>query len=328
MPGDLLWESGMTRCLALFALLVVLGATGGAYGQGSPGGVGPAYAPVVLRVACGGAFGAACTKVLPRIAAQTVRTGLDLKPAIGGLPSDVLTAVCDGQVAAAIVQRDPLALFGRQPFCLGHFDLVGQPLYPIYAFLVARADTPFRSLDELARDRRRRVIMAGAEGTGGQITLGFLLRSGQVPRQSVTVAVGDPDVGLRGVADGSIDSFFAVEPLGSPLLDRVRRAADAHGKPLYTFLDINPAPELFRISDGAGHCLYRLTGLDFGGAAPVTTVSLDAVLILGRTFRGTHARGGPGAADALTDAIDASREAILADTASPGDWRPTGSSCQ
>jgi hypothetical protein len=93
-------------------------------------------------------------------------------------------------------------------------------------------------------------------------------------------------------------------------------------------VEIRPPPELFRLGDGNGHCLYRLTALDFGGAEPVTTVSTDAVLMLGRVFRDAHARGGPRAADALASAVEASRAAILADMKSPGDWRPPTTSCQ
>jgi hypothetical protein len=253
---------------------------------------------------------------------------VDLKPAAGGIPSDTVTAVCDGHAAAAIVQHDAIALIGRQPPCRGHFDLVGQPLYPYYAFLIVRADIPFRQFDEMSGDKRRRVIMAGAEGTGGQITLGFLLRSDPALKRSINVAMGDPDVGLQGVADGSIDGFFAVEPLDSDMISRARRRTDAHGKPLYSFIDIRPPPEFFRTGDGGGNCLYRLAALDFGGTEPVTTVSLDAVMLIGHTFHDAHARGGPRAADALASAIDAAQTAILADTKSPSDWRPAGTSCQ
>jgi hypothetical protein len=314
-----------------FVVLVLLAAiwlTAGAHGQDSAGGGAKDYAPIVLRVACGGVFKVACAKVLPRIAAQTVQAGVELKPAGGGIPFDTVAAVCDGQAAAAIVQRDAIVLIGGQPSCLGRFDFVGRPLYPYYAFLVVKADAQFRQLDDLAGDKRRRVIMAGAEGTGGQITLGFLLRSNPAWQRSIAATMGDPDVGLQRVADGSIDGYFAVEPLDGELIDRVRRRADAHGNALYKFIDIRPVQGFFRIADGGGHCLYRLTALDFGGDDTVATVSLDAVMLLGRGFRDAHARGGPRVTDALVSAIDATQTAILADTKSPPDWRPAGTACQ
>jgi hypothetical protein len=308
----------MTRWFGVLAPVVCVLWMAGARGQNG-------YEPIALRVACGGVSTTACTKVLPRIAAQTVHAGVDLKPATGGIPLDSVTAVCDGQAAAAVVQHDVIALFTS---CKSRFDIVGRPLYPYYAFLVVRADAPFHQLDDMASGKRRRVIMAGAEGTGGQITLGFVLRSNPVLQRSIADTMGDPDVALQHVADGSIDGFFAVEPLDSVTIDRVRRKADAHGKPLYAFIDIRPAQKFFQIGDGAGHCLYRLTALDFGGTEPVTTVSLDAVMLLARPFSDAHARGGPRAADALASAIDQAQTAILADTRSPPDWHPVGTSCQ
>lgn len=318
----------MARRIAALVFVTAVGLTIGAHGQGSPAGEHQDYAPIVLHVACGGLFKAACAKVLPRIATRTVQEGVELKPAGGGIPTDSFGAVCEGQAAAAIVQHDVIALIGRQPPCLGRFEFVGQPLYPYYAFLVVKAGTAFRQLDDMAGATRRRVIMAGAEGTGGQITLGFLLRSNPLLHRSIAAAMGDPDVALQRVADGSIDGFFAVEPLDSDVIDRIRRTIDTHGKPLYTFIDIRPVPAFFQIGDGGGHCLYRLTALEFGVGEPVTTVSLDAVMLLGRAFRDAHARGGPRAMDALATAIDAAQTAILADTRSPPDWRPAGTSCQ
>jgi hypothetical protein len=140
--------------------------------------------------------------------------------------------------------------------------------------------------------------------------------------------MGDPDIALAQFAGGSADGFFALETLDSDMIDRVRRLVDAHGKPIYAFIDIRPAAEFFRIGDGAGHCLYRLTALDFGGGAPVTTISEDAVMILARSSRDAHAKSGPHASDALAAAIDAVEPAILAYMKSPDDWRPAGTACQ
>jgi hypothetical protein len=318
----------MPRAFAVFILIAAIAWSQTSHAQSNPPAQASDYAPVALRVACGGVFNVACTKVLPRIAAQTVHAGLVLRPASGGIPFDVAAAVCNGEAAAAIVQHDLIPLIARQSPCLGRFDYVGRPLYPYYAFLIARADAPFHGLDDLAGSKRRRLIMAGAEGTGGQITLGFLLRSNPVWQRAISVTMGDPDVGLQHVADGSIEAYFAVEPLDSEMIERLRRRLDAQGKPLYTFIDIRPVQAFFNIGDGGGRCLYRLTALDVGGAEPVTTVSLDAVMLLGRTSRDVHARGGPRAMDALVSAIDAAGPAILADTKSPPDWRPVGGTCQ
>jgi hypothetical protein len=307
---------GLSRCLGALLLAAALWLTPAARARAGP----PRdFAPVVLPVACGKLRGAPCTKVLPGIAAQTARAGLELKPVASGGALDTAAAACQGQAAAAIVRRDAIA----QPSCLGRYDVAGRALFPFYAFLVVRADAAFRSLDELGREARR--IVAGA---GGQIMLEFLLRSNPTWQRTITVTNDDAATALERIASGSIDGLFATETLDSALIDRVRLATDARGNPLYKFIDIRPGPDFSRTGDGAGHCVYRLTALDFGGPSPVTTVSVDAVMVLGRGFRDAHARGGPRAADALASAIDATQAGILADTKSPSGWRPAGNSCQ
>ena len=310
----------MTRRFAALVFAAVIGLSAGALGQGSAG-----YAPIVLQVACGGQARPACVKVVPMIAARTVQAGINLKPSGSGLALDTAAAVCEGEAAAAVVQRDALALIARQPSCTGRYDVIGRPLYPWYAFLVVKTGAPFRELGDMAG---KRLVVTGSPGSGGQIALSFLLRSDPALQKSVAVAMGDPDIALARVANGSADGFFALDTLDSDLINRVRMTVDAHGKPFYSFIDIRPRPEFFHSGDGAGHCLYRLTALDFGGAVPVTTVSEDTVMILARASRDAHAKGGPRASDALSAAIDAVEPAILADMKSPSDWRPVGAACQ
>lgn len=233
--------------------------------------------------------------------------------------------MCEGEAAAAVVQRDALALIMRLPSCTGRYDIVGQPLYPWYAFLVVKAGAPFQEFGDMAG---KRLVVTGSPGSSGQIALGFLLRSDPVLQRSVAVSMGDPDIALAQVANGSAAGFFVLDTMNSDLIERIRQTVDAHRKPLYAFIDIRPGPEFFHIGDGAGHCLYRLTALDFGGAAPVTTFSEDAVMILARASRDAHAKGGPRASDALAAALDAVEPGILADMKSPGDWRPSGTACQ
>jgi hypothetical protein len=321
----------VTRCLTVLALLAALATTTGAREQGGRTEPVPArvdYGPVTLHVACGELFKSPCARVLPRIAAQTTQAGLDLKPAASGGALATAAAVCQGQAAAAIVPRDAMAGIGHEPACFGRYDFVGRSLYPYYAFLVMKAGTSFRSLDDLANAGRQFVIAVGPEGSGGQITFGFLLRSNPLWQRVVAVTNDDAATALDRLADGSIDGLFTMETFDSELLDRVRTTGDGRGKPLYTFIDVRPGTEFSRTGDGGGHCLYRLTALDFGGPLPVATVSVDAVLMLGRTFHDAHARGGPPASEVLATAIDAARAGILADLKSPGDWRPVATSCQ
>jgi len=307
-----------------FALLVaVLAFTPAVHAQNTA-----AYTPLTLTVACGELFDPTCAKVLPKIAARTGQAGLNLQAVQSGGALDTASVVCAGQVAAAIAPRDAIARLSRQPDCQGRYDIVGPALYPLYALLVVKAGAPFRQFDDLTRDGRLATIAAGEDASAGQATLGFLLRANPRWEEAMTVTGDELANASEQIDDGTIDGFFTMAPLTDDLIDRVRLRVDARGKPLYNFIDVRPPPELFRIGDGNGHCVYRLTALDFGGPEPVTTVSTDAVLMLGRTFHDSHARGGPRAADALNSAIEGSRAAILADMKSPGDWRPAATSCQ
>jgi len=310
----------MTRRIAVLVFAAVIGLSAAAIAQGNAG-----YAPIMLQVACGGLAKPACVKVVPRIASRTVQAGINLKPSGSGLALDTAAAVCEGEAAAAIVQRDALALIARQPSCTGRFDVVGRPLYPWYAFLVVKAGAPFRELGDMAG---KRLVVMGSPGSSGQIALRFLLQSDPALQKSVTVSMGDSDIALAWVANGSADGFFVLDTLDSDLIGRIRMKPDTHGKPLYTFIDIRPQQAFFHNSDGAGNCLYRLTALDFGGPVPVTTVSEDAVMILARAYRDAHAKGGPRVSDALSAAIDAVEPLILVDMKSPSDRRPVATACQ
>src|SRR5258708_23886107 len=98
-------EPGMARRFAMLLFAAVIGLSAGAIAQSSTG-----YAPIVLRVACGGLAKAACVKVLPRIALRTTQAGIILQALGSGLALDTAAAVCEGEAAAAVVQRDALAL--------------------------------------------------------------------------------------------------------------------------------------------------------------------------------------------------------------------------
>jgi hypothetical protein len=308
----------MMRRLGVFASVLAIGLAAGARGQGI---IDERLrdrldnAPVTVDVACGALNQAPCAKILPRIAARMAQAGIVLNAVGSGGTLDAVAAVCEGRAGAAIVQRDALTA------CMGGYDVAGSPLYPYYALLVAKADAAFRDM----ADGRRRTIAAGPAGSGGQVTLGILLRSN--PDLRVEVTDDGIETALARIADGSADGFFAVETLDSDLIDRVRLKTDARGAPLYKFVDVHPASAFFRAGDEAGHCLYRLAALDFGGSVPVTTVSVDAVMVLGRAFRDVHARGGPRVSDSLLSAIDSSRAAILSGMKSPTGWRPASLPC-
>jgi hypothetical protein len=321
----------MMRRLAALVLAAAVGSAAGAHGQGTPNGTvrdRSDYAPIVLNVACGDLRGPPCAVALPKIAVRAAQSGLDLKPMESGAALGTFAAVCEARAAAAIVQRDAVAYLANNPACTGHYAIVGRAIFPYYAVLIVRADAPFRSIGDMAADGpdgRKKMIGAA---TGGQVTLSFLLKTNPDLERTIGVVNDDPISALDRIASGAIDGFFAIETLNGDLLDRVRVKLDPAGKPLYRFVDVRPGPEFLRTGDGLGQCLYRLTAMDFGGRNPVTTISVDAVMVLGQSFRDAHAKSGPRAGDALTSAIAATQNSVLADMKSPRDWRPVIASCK
>jgi hypothetical protein len=300
----------MRRRFASFAIVAAIVLAGGAHGQNDKG-----YAPVSLAVACGPLTRADCGKVLPAIGSRTALAGLELRAMDGGGALGAIGAVCLGQIAAAIVPRDVAARMAREPDCRKRYAIVGRPLFPLYALLVVKAGAPFRQLSELTR-----IVATDAADL---ITL-ELMAPADPPRRE---AAADFEAVSQRIADGSIDGWFSVRPLMSDLIDRIRLKTDARGSALFRFIDVRARPDASRETDDDGNCLHRRVALDFGGAEPVTTVSTDAVIVLGVAFRDAHARGGPRAAEALASAIDAAATSILAETKSPRDWRPTATSC-
>ena len=314
--------------LAVLAFVALAGLSGGARAQKD-------HAPLTLDVACGPLDRAPCAQVLPRLAATAqgmmprMMPGVTPRVTPRGVEAmtalNAMTGICQARptAAAALVPRDAI---GSLTYCA--VDLVGGPLWPAYALLVVRAGTPFRHLGDLTREAaggRKRVIAAD---DAGQIMLDRLLRANPVWRRALAVTRENTPTGLSLVASGNVDAFFTVEAPDGDWVERIRRMTTSAGKPLYGFLDIHPAVAFFQEDDGKGHCLYRRTGLDVGGTAPVTTVATDVVMVLAAKSRDMRAAGGPRVADVLAAALEATRAGILTDMRVPRDWRPAGVACR
>ena len=269
-----------------------------------------ANAPLELTAACGHLDAPLCAAVLTRLTTRTTRTGIVLKQTTAADPA---IAVCEGRIAAAIVPRDAIP-----PDCAAKADIVGRALFPWYGVLVVQAGAPIRHLDDMAAAEVPRRLLAPANDP----TLANLIRAKPAWQTKIAIAEGDGDTALRRVIENSADAMFTVSALGGSVIARVLSLSTA-----VVFANIHPGAELFRFSDGQGHCLYRNVALDFGGKSPITTVSVEAVLLLGRGFRDARARGGPRAADALAGAIEQSQAGLLSDTKSPADWRPGTGAC-
>lgn len=303
----------------LFFLLAALASPLPTWAQPVPGP--SAYAPVPVPTACGSLNGLACQRILPVLAAQTIHAGLVLTPAADIAP---LAAMCEGLAALAIVPRDAAAASA----CPNRFDAVGQPLYPVYAFLAVLADAPIRHLDDFREEgpneQPRVIVSIGA----ASVVFEAVRATDPAWRHLVALNAASLDEAFRRLGAGTADGVFVVEPLAADIVGRVRSKLDDKGRPSYRFINIFPGKSMFRTGDGRGHCLYRPAGLDFGGGVTVTTISMDTIAILARGFRDVHARGGPAAGDAVAIAIDRTRDTMLSAAQTQRDWRPAAGSCQ
>lgn len=285
----------------------------------------PGATKIAMEVACGKLEKSNCAQVLPRIAEQSMQSGLALTPVESEGSMESATGVCKGLVPAAIVQRDAADLRRRNADCVGRYEPVGKALYPYYGYLVTAAASRYDSLSGLIDDTPQgkvRTIAAGAIGSGGQVTLGYMLRANPEWKRSVTVANFALDTALQRITDGSVDAFFVMDGPGSDLIDQIKSAVDAKGRPLYKFLDVRPGKQFYATRDWSGRNLYQEVVLEGGFFHSTKTVSVDALMIVANDFRENRAKNGPRAVQLLADAIDRSQAEVFADTKTPRDWIP------
>jgi TRAP-type uncharacterized transport system substrate-binding protein len=278
-----------------------------------------------MEVACGKLEKSNCNQVLPRIAEQSMQTGLSLSPVESEGSMESASGVCAGAVPAAIVQRDAADLRRRNADCVGRYEPVGKALYPYYGYLVAAAASRYDSLSALIEDTPQgkvRNVAAGAVGSGGQVTLGYMLRTNPEWKRTVSIANYSLDTALQRITDGSVDAFFVMDGPGSDLIDQIRVAVDAKGKPLYKFLDVRPGKQFYASRDWSGRNLYQEVVLEGGFFHSTKTVSVDALMIVSNEFRENRAKNGPRAVGLLAEAIDRAQAGVFADTKTPRDWVP------
>lgn len=282
-----------------------------------------ALAPV--EVACGRLDKANCAQVLPRVAEQAMQAGLSLRPAESQGSVESAQGVCQGLVPAAIVQRDAADAQARKPECMGRFDVVGKPVYPYYGFLVVAASRPEGGLQEMVANTpqgKNLKISAGGAGSGGQVTMDYMLRANAAWKRVITLAGASADTALVLVKDGALDGLFVMEAPNSPLLETIRTAVDAKGKALFKFVDIRPGDAFYGIKDWGGRPMFQQQTLVSGWFGDTKVPSVDAVFIADNAFREDRAKGGPQSVAKLSEAIDRAQAAVFAETNTPRDWQP------
>lgn len=320
----------MRQIIAAFAMLALVAGAAGAQAQSTPSlsqrlGKANDASKITMEVACGKLQKSNCAQVLPRIAEQSTPAGLALSPVESEGSLESATGVCKGVVPAAIVQRDAADLRRRSADCVGRYEPVGKALYPYYGYLVAAAGSRYATLADMIDDTPQgkvRTIAAGANGSGGQVTLGYMLRANPAWKRAVSVAEFGVETALQRITDGSVDGFFVMDGPGSDLVDQIKTAVDASGNPLYKFLDVRPGRQFYATKDWSGRNLYQEVVLAGGFFHSTKTVSVDALMIVSDSFREDRAKGGPRAVGLLAEAIDRAQAAVFADTKTPRDWVP------
>lgn len=280
---------------------------------------------VEMQIACGKLDKANCAVVLPRIAEQASTSNLTLTPIESEGSFESATGVCLGLVQGAIVQRDAADLRARQADCAGKVDGVGKPLYPYYGFLVISANAPYDTLDKLVRNTpsgKTLNIAVGADGSGGAVTMSYILRADPDWKRVVTPKNYGLETALQRVKDGSLDGFFVMDAPSSPLIDQIAQDKDAKGKQTFQFADVRPNSAFYKIKDWNGRPIFQEAVVIPGTFRSTKSVSVDAVMIAANSFRENREKNGPRAVEALAGAIDRASASILADTHTPRDWVP------
>lgn len=325
---------GRVISLAAAAMACMIGAVPAARAQSA----GPGAAPLdlsemvapppqfaaKLSVACGDLKKASCASVLPNISTYAAKQGLTLAPVASlGSVQSAQSDVCPGTAQAAVGMADGFDAVRRTPACATAFDVIGHPLFPYFGYLIVSNAVPVSSLDNLLSNLGPGQVLTvsdGKPGTGGQVTFANILASNPGYRHLiVTTALGQADA-LNAVQTTALYGYFVMDGPGSPAIQAIANATDAHGNPLYKFLAINPGPAFYALKGADGKPLYHAVTINAGfmGFGSTATVSTDAVMIVNHGW--AHDPANAQALGILQVAADQADATIRAATHTPADW--------
>jgi hypothetical protein len=101
----------------------------------------------------------------------------------------------------------------------------------------------------------------------------------------------------------------------------IKGEVDGRGRPVFKFLAINPPDRFFAMTDWTGKKMYQPEELTSGWFGGVKTISVDAVMIVAKSFWRRNAASAA-AVTQLGRALDAAEPAIRAQTRTPAAWVP------
>ena len=165
-------------------------------------------------------------------------------------------------------------------------------------------------------------VAAGEEGSGGQITLKNLLNADPRWRSAVHATTDGGEAALRLLRDKNIDAFFLMDDRSSAMIETsIKGEVDAHNRPVFKFLAINPPAKFYELRDWTNKKMYQPENLTSGWFGGIHTISVDAVFIVGKAWW-RHDSATQSIVAALGRALDTAEPAIRAATRTPADWVP------
>jgi hypothetical protein len=287
-------------------------------------------ASTVINIAVGDADNANNAIVFPLIAGQAPASlSLHADPSIGSYES--ATGVCLGIDAAAIVQMDAAIVRAVRPVepefqgnddraptsCRSEMQL-RDSLYPQIGYLIVSKESKYSSMHSLLSESgREKVLAVGLKGSGGAITLQYLLKSSDNRWHASVQNIYGRDA-LAAVEDNQVDGYFVMESPNSHFITDVVNQYDGGNK--FKLIAINPYDKFFEMRDGKGRKVYQAMNLPGGGFffGHTASISVDTVLIVNSRF----AQGNNLAVRVFLDTVRNQISEIRKQTGTPDDWKP------
>ena len=281
---------------------------------------------VTVNVACGDLQKSNCAQVLPHIAQYSAPQGVSINPISSKGSVQSAYAVCKNIVPFAVGQNDAFASVAEQTQCAATYQVIGQPLYPYYGYLIVLNSNKASSLDDLVNNEpsgKSVSIAVGKFGSGGQITFSNMLLTNSSYKQSISEVDQDWTSALGSIEDGNIDGYFVMDSPGSPLIASIKGMVDKNKQPIFKFLDVRPGNAFYALTDWNGKPMYQKVVISENCwvCSATKTVSTNAVLIVNSQWANSDAN--TNAVTVMRSSADQADAGIRAATLTPKDW--TGS---
>jgi TRAP-type uncharacterized transport system substrate-binding protein len=281
--------------------------------------------PVEINVACGKLTKANCNVVVNDIAAR-MPNNITLKPEETDGSHMSAEAVCEGFAISAVGQSDTFRAVARTAQCANKFELVGEPLYPYYGYMIVRADYPVDYFSKMIEHRNGKAIRiaAGDAGSGGHDTLQAIKEYSPEYMNAISRETATPDTALDRLTDRQLDAFFVMDAPDSQFIANLKSKVDAKGRPLFKFIALDLPYDFYSSAKNkfGDYKLYTEQRFSIPGwIFSADTISTPASLIVNKAFRDSSAPNSGAISKLRQSAIDAA-PTIRERTSTPETWSP------